>query len=214
MDYMGVTYTPLEYWVGTKTFEQFQWKDENTNSEGTIYDIRKYLKLACGSNPNIIELFFIPAGSDHVVFEDEDIWWEILEAQSDIISMKAFHTFSGYAHSQLHKLMQKQSNKTGRRLISDEHGYDTKFAMHCMRLITQGIELITTGHITFPRPDAQELLDIRGGKTWATVEECIGGLVEARERLEDLKYRDVLPHSASQDWLNEYLVGFFQDHVY
>jgi hypothetical protein len=34
-----------------------------------------------------------------------------------------------------------------------EHGYDTKYAMHALRLGAQGVELLTTGRIALPAPE-------------------------------------------------------------
>ena len=50
-----------------------------------------------------------------------------------------------------------------------------KHAMHLYRLLGEGLELLTTGIITFPRPDAQELLAIRQGDyTYDQLMEKIG----------------------------------------
>lgn len=45
-----------------------------------------------------------------------------------------------------------------------EFGYDTKHAMHLVRLLRAGYEILTTGNLSVRRPDAAELLDIRAGK--------------------------------------------------
>lgn len=45
-----------------------------------------------------------------------------------------------------------------------KHGYDTKFGMHCIRLLLEGMELLDTGRIEFPLKDREMLLDIRNGK--------------------------------------------------
>lgn len=42
--------------------------------------------------------------------------------------------------------------QTNRPELVAEHGYDTKFAMHALRLGAQGVELLTTGRITLPVP--------------------------------------------------------------
>jgi hypothetical protein len=42
-------------------------------------------------------------------------------------------------------------------------GIDWKAISHAVRVARQAIELLTTGHITFPRPDAEELLAIKQG---------------------------------------------------
>lgn len=45
-----------------------------------------------------------------------------------------------------------------------QFGYDTKHAMHLVRLLRAGYEILTTGDFHVRRPDAAELLDIRAGK--------------------------------------------------
>ncbi len=39
------------------------------------------------------------------------------------------------------------------REVSERHGYDTKYAMHALRIGHQGIELMEHGHITLPAPE-------------------------------------------------------------
>jgi hypothetical protein len=46
------------------------------------------------------------------------------------------------------------------------YGYDVKAASHMIRLMYEGIELLTTGQITYPRPEVDVLLEIRKG-LWA-----------------------------------------------
>ncbi len=45
-----------------------------------------------------------------------------------------------------------------------KYGYDTKFAMHLIRLMLEGIELLTTGNLIFPLKEVSLLKDIREGK--------------------------------------------------
>lgn len=46
----------------------------------------------------------------------------------------------------------------------EEYGYCRKSASHSIRLVTQLTELMLTGEIVFPRPNAKLLLDIRNGE--------------------------------------------------
>lgn len=58
----------------------------------------------------------------------------------------------------------KENRKnTVRNLIEEKFGYDTKNAMHLVRLMRVGYECITEGVYKVKRPDAKELLDIRDG---------------------------------------------------
>lgn len=45
----------------------------------------------------------------------------------------------------------------------DKYGYCASNAYHAIRLLYEGIELLTTGSITFPRPEVDMLLKIRTG---------------------------------------------------
>jgi len=56
----------------------------------------------------------------------------------------------------------RERNKT-RSALEEEFGYDTKHAMHLVRLLRMGKEALETGEINVRRPDAAELLSIRNG---------------------------------------------------
>ena len=55
---------------------------------------------------------------------------------------------------------------TNRPELVAVHGYDTKYAMHALRLGVQGTELLTTGRITLPIPEPHRayLRSIRRGE--------------------------------------------------
>lgn len=65
----------------------------------------------------------------------------------------------------------KKNRNEVRSALEEEHGYDTKHAMHLVRLLRMGKEALETGQIIVKRPDAAELLEIRDG-AW-TYEQCI-----------------------------------------
>lgn len=50
-----------------------------------------------------------------------------------------------------------------RRETEERFGYDTKFASHVFRLMTEGKELLLTGNITFPLPNAEWITQIKNG---------------------------------------------------
>ncbi len=56
----------------------------------------------------------------------------------------------------------KNRNKT-RSEFEEQFGYDTKHAMHLVRLLRMGEEVLQTGELLVKRPDAKELLSIRNG---------------------------------------------------
>lgn len=60
--------------------------------------------------------------------------------------------------------MQWQTNRNPKRKASEEQiGFDGKYASHLFRLMSEGKELLLTGKITFPLPNAEWLLSIKQG---------------------------------------------------
>lgn len=58
----------------------------------------------------------------------------------------------------------RKNRNVSRSELEEKFGYDTKHAMHLVRLLRMGKEVLTTGEVHVLRPDAEELLDIRRGK--------------------------------------------------
>ena len=66
------------------------------------------------------------------------------------------------------------------------HGYDTKYAMHALRLGIQGVELLSTGRITLPVPEPSRayLRSVRHGEVPLT--EVVAAIDQAEADLERL----------------------------
>ena len=59
---------------------------------------------------------------------------------------------------------QWQTNRNPKRKGTEEQfGYDLKYASHLFRLMYEGKELLLTGNLTFPLPNADFLLDVKNG---------------------------------------------------
>lgn len=58
----------------------------------------------------------------------------------------------------------KANRNETRHELEVKFGYDTKHAMHLVRLMRMAEEILTTGEVNVFREDASELLDIRAGK--------------------------------------------------
>lgn len=69
--------------------------------EGSIYEIRKFFKLASDCNPNIWDVLFCK--DEHVVYSD--VVGDAIREHADLfVSKKARWTFSGYALSELKRI--------------------------------------------------------------------------------------------------------------
>lgn len=90
----------------------------------------------------------------------------------------------------------KKNRNVVRSALEVEHGYDTKHAMHLVRLLRMGAEALTTGIVNVRRPDAAELLEIRNG-AW-TYEQLIKYADEMDEHIRNELYQKTqLPKQAN-----------------
>jgi len=99
LDLRGIAVAPMRYYLGiSSVFEQ---ATQNDPVDLTIFDVRKFVKLAADANPNALEIIFTDP-SDHLHMHHAA---EFLFANRDaFLSQKAKHTFSGYARSQLKRI--------------------------------------------------------------------------------------------------------------
>lgn len=108
LDIRGVAVAPLHYYLGfVDSFEQLEVKEP---IDCTIYDIRKFFKLAADANPNILEQLWVDPAD---VYKTTPEWEQVLDARTMFLSRRVRHTFSGYAISQLRRI------RTHRRWLLD-----------------------------------------------------------------------------------------------
>jgi len=80
----------------------------------------------------------------------------------------------------------KLNRNPTRSKMEDDFGFDCKHAMHLVRLLRIGEEVLTTGKYNVLRSDADELLDIRNGK-W-TYNELLEYAEEKNRYIKDVLY--------------------------
>tara|TARA_R100001244_G_scaffold25113_5_gene25728 strand:- start:13508 stop:14422 length:915 start_codon:yes stop_codon:yes gene_type:complete len=78
----------------------------------------------------------------------------------------------------------KKDRNPKRAVLEASFGYDTKHAMHLVRLLRMGEEILTQGKVIVERPDAEELLDIRRGK-W-TYDQLMENVEPMKNRLDKI----------------------------
>lgn len=81
----------------------------------------------------------------------------------------------------------KKNRNEARGELEEKFGYDTKHAMHLVRLLRMGVEALRDGQIIVKRPDAEELLAIREG-AW-TYEEVVKYATEMDEEVRNVWYK-------------------------
>ncbi|HWK30419.1 MAG TPA: nucleotidyltransferase domain-containing protein [Solirubrobacter sp.] len=167
-DELGVCIEPPEYLLGFRRFEHFAYR---TQPEGrpsgpgdldlTVYGLRKYCRLALKGSPTTLLPLFV-RGDD--VIARTSAGEELQALAGAFVARSTGRAFRGYLDAQRRGLLgERHATRTRER--SREHGYDTKYAMHALRIGYQGVELLETGRITLPVPEPQRttLRAVRAG---------------------------------------------------
>lgn len=105
-----------------------------------------------------------------------------------------------------HEVMRRIVDEYGHRARQAEsnQGVDWKALSHAVRVGRQAIELLQTGVVTFPRPEAAHLVAIKTGQlAYQPVAEEIETLLEDVEREAG---RSSLPPSADLAWIDDFVV--------
>jgi hypothetical protein len=206
---------------GTIAFEQYErhtaWDRDGglVNRSGAgdldviVYSARKWARLALSGNPTVLLLLFVP--DEEVVFRNE-AGAELVAHADRFVSRLAGRRFLGYLQSQKAAMTGEASAHTNRPELVAEHGYDTKYAMHALRLGYQGVELLTTGRITLPVPEPQLsfLRSVRRGEV--PLAETLTALRDAEDELVRLQDSPHVPPEPDRAWVDGWLHRAHLDH--
>lgn len=149
-------------------------RSEAGDVDHVAYGLRKFLTLALKGNPSILLALFVP--QQHVR-EISPQGHALRALAPDIVSRRVYPAYQGYMRQQHERLLgvRGQRNVTRPELVQ-AYGYDTKYAAHVLRLGLQGEELLLTGRISLPMPDADRALVVKmrtGGFSLAEVSQQI-----------------------------------------
>jgi uncharacterized protein len=167
-----------------------------------IYSARKWARLALAGNPTVLLVLFVP--DQDVVFRSEE-GAELTENAHRFVSRLAARRFLGYLHAQKTAMTSQSGAHTNRPELVAVHGYDTKYAMHALRLGLQGIELLTTGRITLPVPEPHRsyLRAIRRGEI--PLSEVVDAVTDAETQLARLRDNGSVPAEPDRRWVDDWL---------
>ena len=167
LDIYGIYIEPPEMALGLRGLPHFVWStagDDRRNGPNdvdvTLYSLRKWAGLACKGNPTALHFLFAKGEIENAV------WEKIVANKNVFLSRKCVKQFLGFADDQLKRMTgAKGRGKKGTRPeIEIKYGYDVKSAMHVLRLLNECKELVSTGHITLPRPERDFLIRVRSGR--------------------------------------------------
>ncbi|WP_392544420.1 DNA polymerase beta superfamily protein [Oryzobacter telluris] len=167
-----------------------------------IYAARKWARLALAGNPTVLLPLFVP---DEEVMYRNGAGAELVDNAHRFASRLAAQRFLGYLRSQRDAMTGESGAHTNRPELVALHGYDTKYAMHALRLGVQGVEFLTTGRITLPVPEPHRsrLLAVRRGEV--PLEDVLLAVRDAEAAVEALGDSPGLPPEPDRAWVDDWL---------
>ncbi|GHB07694.1 MULTISPECIES: nucleotidyltransferase domain-containing protein [Streptomyces] len=159
--------------------EQFSW------------ELERFCELALRANPNVLECLHSP-----LVERIDDTGRELLGLRGAFLSRRAHETFVRYAMGQRRKL----------EADVRQHGAPRwKHAMHLLRLLACGRDLLRTGELVIGVGDArEELLAVKRGEVpWPEVERRMTRLAEQND---EAHTRSPLPPEPDLERVEAFLV--------
>jgi predicted nucleotidyltransferase len=166
-DLYGVYIENPESALGLSPREHFVWstagnerRDGPDDVDVTLYSLRKWAGMAAKGNATALHFLF----ADPMEVAPQ-MWRKIQKNRAVFQSRTSAKQFLGFADSQFKRLTgEKGSGKKGQRPeYIGKYGYDTKAAMHGLRLLYECLELMQYGRITLPRPEKELLIEVRSG---------------------------------------------------
>jgi predicted nucleotidyltransferase len=194
-DLYGVYIEDPEHALGLESREHFVWStagDERRNGpddvDVTLYSLRKWAGMAAKGNATALHFLFA---------EPQDVapqtWKKIQEKREVFLSRNSARQFLGFADDQFKRLTgEKGTGKKGQRPeYIGKYGYDTKAAMHGLRLLYECLELMAHKRITLPRPEKDLLIEVRSGG-WR-LERVLAHAKKLTQGVEEAVLRSPLP---------------------
>lgn len=164
---------------------------ESKDTEECYWALRKFLMLALKANPNILECLFTP-----LVEYRSELASELLSIRRIFLSKLVYQTYNGYVMSQFKKLEQD---------LRSAGAVKWKHAMHLIRLLLQGIEILREAHLIVPvSAHRAKLLAIKNAELdWREVGEW---RVRLHREFDEAFARTNLPENPDYGRANEFLI--------
>lgn len=208
LDIYGVYIEPPHWKLGLDGYPHFVWStagNERRNGPDdvdiTLYSWTKLASLMAKGNPTALHFLMAPNLSGR-----QDPWETLIRPKRSLFAARAAaDKFRGFARAQLHRLKGEGTGKHGQRPeYIGKFGYDTKAAMHIIRLLGEGTEFMQSGQITLPRPEPERslLISIRTGE-FGTLEQLLALADEKFGELAQAEAKSPLPLDVDRNAISQ-----------
>lgn len=206
-------FSPFEHDVYRSAVERTHKNDAKSEAgdvDLTIYGLRKFVRLLLTGNPNVLSMLYLSKDKFTVY---APIMEELQSLSTALISKEGVKAFLGYLRAQRMRLEGTRGQmRVNRDDLVGAHGYDTKYAMHAMRLAMQGYEFARTGRLKLPMSTdhIKYLTSIRSGdKSYTNILENLQSYEE--DIFHHLDSNDPgLPNKPDYDKVEQWLIGVYR----
>lgn len=173
-----------------------------TSPDITMHEVLKAAKLILSCNPTATEILWLEQYEIKKPLGDEVVGLR----KAFLSSKKVKDSYMGYATQQFKRLLQRGDGK----FDSDTGNRTAKHARHLKRLVTQGLELYSTGHLSIKLESPEEYLDF-GDMVAKNPESVIPFMSEAEDLFKKATTAlEAEPNSAViQGWINRVRAEFY-----
>jgi predicted nucleotidyltransferase len=173
----------------------------------SIYNIVDFFNLAMENNPNVLDVLFLPR---RCILHSTPIAEHVRTNRKLFLHKGSFHKYRGYMFAQMSKIRNKTNSSNPKRAdLIEQHGFDTKFAMHVVRLALQAEQILVEHDLDLER-NSEILKSIRRGE-WTL--EQIDEWAMNKERALELTYANSsLQHSPDQEKIKQVLIDCLTMH--
>jgi predicted nucleotidyltransferase len=205
----------VEGFGADKERERFgQWQEHHIKDPSgkaeydfVVYNIVKYFNLCMENNPNMIDSMFTPA---NCVVHCTGIGQIMRDNRRKFLHRGAWHSFKGYAFTQLGKIKSKQNRSNPKRAETiAKYGYDTKFAYHLVRLLGEVEQILTEGDLDLQRNN-RKLIAIRNGE-W-TLDQVEQFFTKTESELETVYKESKLPFGPDEEEIKTIMFQCLEQH--
>lgn len=211
-DYYAVYLEPAVVKLGLRPAEHYVWSTSDNTRKNTrddidlvMYSLAKFARLAAGGNPTILHFLFVQNALG------PNPWWNYVTGRSgSFLGRSHLRKFMGYADAQFDRLTGKRARKQFRPELMEKYGFDTKAAMHGIRLMYEALDLLRDGKMSFPNPHADHLIAIRKGKY--SLDQVLRQYEELKRQCLHQQQRSPLAEQADVEQINRILANVYQSY--
>lgn len=219
-DYFGFCVPPREFYfpydsgyiIGYDELPEFiSWNQHhiiynNHEYDFNILSITHYFKLLTKNNPNIIDSLFVPQSC---VSHCTTLAQLVRDNRKIFLHKGLWDSFRGYAYTQKTKMINRNS-KSRQELVS-KHSFDTKYAYHLIRLLSECEQLLNECDLDLQEPGRKaHLKSIKNGEV--SLQEVLDYFSQKEKHLEQLYTNTKLPNTPDYTKIRSLLINCLEHH--